>query len=118
VHVGGQIDWRLLPDPAGGFVDPFVGIGAGVFRFRSDDVNVVTGGDVVLRIPGELGSEFALSPTVGANFTLWKGLPFGIRGDIKDVVVFNREESDFTTGAIASRTTHNWVAEGGLSLSF
>jgi len=115
LHVGGELDWKFLPEPAGGVVDPFVGVGAGLFRIKTDAFNDsffdVSSGSTT-------SNKFALTPAIGANFTIQKGMSIGIRGDLRDVIIFSRDQTDFTTGNTKTTTSHNYVAEGGLSMTF
>ena len=115
LHVGGELDWKLLPEPAGGVVDPFIGVGAGLFRIKTDAFN---SGLLNFSSSSETSNKFALTPAIGANFTIQKGMSIGVRGDLRDVIIFSREQTDYNSGNKKTTTSHNYVAEGGLSFTF
>ena len=96
LHYGVQGDVALVPAPvARGFLDPFVSVGLGAFR---QSVNNPLGeGSIV-------NTDFALTPAVGTRVPLFSGISF--RGDLRAPIIFGES------------TTANFVAEGGLSLSF
>ena len=106
LHVGGQIDARIFGSPINGYVDPFVSLGAGLFRTKIDLGNINLGSGVVGSASGT-SNNFALSPAIGSNFTIQKGMSIGIRGDIRDVIIFD-----------SGNTANSVVFEGGLSFTF
>ena len=94
-HLGGQADFPIFAAPvASGYVDPFISLGLGGFRFSTDNE------------AGETVSEtnFALTPAIGALFPLTGAIKF--RGDIRDAIIFGDE------------TTNNFLFEGGISIGF
>ena len=94
-HVGGQADFPLFAAPvANGFLDPFVSLGAGLFRQSVD----VIGAD-------NSSNNFALTPAVGTLIPLTGAIKF--RGDIRDAIVFND-----------GNASNNWLFEGGISIGF
>jgi len=94
-HIGGQADFPLFAAPiANGYLDPFVSLGAGLFRSSID----VIGAD-------NTTNNFALTPAVGTLFPLTGAIKF--RGDIRDAIVFNDGDA-----------SNNWVFEGGISIGF
>lgn len=93
-NVGVQADVSLFPAPiANGFLDPFISLGAGAFRTSVD----VAGDDVS-------ETSFTIIPAAGTRIPLFGGI--GIRGDLRAPIVFGDD------------TRVNWLAEGGLSISF
>lgn len=97
LHSGAELDLHLVYNPLGGFVDPFLQVGVGRFRVRTEGV----------------GSEanFALSPGAGVRVPL-RGL-VELRVDARDIVVFGSG-----LGGGDERTTHNLEATAGLQLRF
>jgi hypothetical protein len=96
LHYGVQGDVALFPAPiARGYLDPFISVGAGIFRTSSE----FTGGEGNI-----VNSDFALTPAAGTRIPLFSGISF--RGDLRAPIIFGES------------TTVNFVAEGGLSLSF
>jgi len=95
-HFGGQAEVPLFAAPVGGgYLDPFVSLGAGMMRFATD-----------LEGPGDrTTTDFALTPGAGTLIPVFGAI--AIRGDIRDVIVFGEGE-----------TTNNFVLEGGLSIGF
>ena len=96
VHVGVATDFSLLPRPAGGHLDPFFGLGLGVFITSVEPV--LQGTDRVKR------SDLAVTPGVGLRVPFFNGI--GARGDVRAPLVFG------------ASTTANVVAEAGLYFSF
>lgn len=96
LHYGVQGDVALFPAPiARGYLDPFISVGAGGFRTSVN--NPLGEGNIV-------NTDFALTPAAGTRIPLFSGISF--RGDLRVPVIFGES------------TTVNFVAEGGLSLSF
>jgi hypothetical protein len=96
LHYGVQGDVALFPAPvARGFLDPFVSLGVG--GFRSSANNPLGEGSVV-------NTDFAITPAAGTRVPLFSGISF--RGDLRAPIIFGES------------TSVNFVAEGGLSLSF
>ena len=94
LHVGGQADFPLFATPvANGFLDPFVSLGAGVFRTSVSAVGV-----------DDSQTHFALTPAAGTLIPITGSI--AIRGDLRSVIIF------------ADNTTNNFVAEGGISIGF
>jgi len=96
LHYGVQGDVALFPAPvARGFLDPFISLGVGAFRTSSD----FTGGEGSV-----VNTDFAITPAAGTRIPFFSGISF--RGDLRAPIIFGES------------TTVNFVAEGGLSLSF
>lgn len=97
LHSGAELDLHFVHNPLGGFLDPFVLLGAGRFRTRLQGI-------------GE-EADLALSPGAGVRIPL-SGL-FELRADARDVIVFR-------TGVRGGgeRTTHNPELTAGLNLRF
>jgi len=94
LHVGGQADFPLFAAPVvNGFLDPFISLGAGLFRTSVD----VIGGD-------NSSNDFAFTPAIGTMIPITGAIKF--RGDIRDVIVFGDD------------TSNNLVLEGGISVGF
>ena len=90
-HAGGEGDFPLFNAPiAGGFLDPFVSLGAGVFHFGYDG--------------GGKSNDFALTPAAGTLIPITGSIK--LRGDIRDVIIFG------------DNTTNNLALEGGISIGF
>ncbi|MBV9881330.1 MAG: hypothetical protein JO180_12575 [Gemmatirosa sp.] len=98
IHVGAAIDVPFFRAPLGGVLDPFASVGLGVFH-TSRDVPNTTGGSGRLR-----RSDLALTPGVGTRIPFFNGI--GARADLRAPIVFGFQ------------TTANFVAEGGLYVSF
>lgn len=93
-HVGGQLDVPLFAAPvASGVLDPFVSLGAGLFRSSVD---------VIGRTDSR--NDFAFTPAVGTLVPVTGAIKF--RGDLRDVIVFGDDR------------TNNFVAEAGISVGF
>ena len=101
-HIGGQADFPLFAAPvANGFLDPFVSLGAGIFRATID--NDAFGGNVPSGFDAS-SNDFALTPAIGTLIPITGAIKF--RGDLRDVITFD------------NGTTNNFVAEGGISIGF
>jgi hypothetical protein len=96
-HFGVQGDVALFPAPvARGYLDPFISLGVGAFRTSVDNP---TGGEGRL-----VNTDLAITPAAGTRIPLFSGISF--RGDLRAPIIFG------------DNTSVNFVAEGGLSLSF
>jgi hypothetical protein len=94
-NLGVEVDVALFPTAiASGRLDPFVGLGAGVFRNKTEQ----PGGD-------ETTTDFTIIPSAGTRIPFFSGM--GFRGDLRLPIVF----SD-------GNTQLNFLAEGGLYVSF
>lgn len=93
-NFGVQADVALLPTPiARGLLDPFVSLGIGGFRTSVDDgTNDFS------------ETNLAITPAAGTRVPLLGGI--GFRGDLRAPIVFG------------SDTRVQWLAEGGLYVSF
>jgi hypothetical protein len=104
LHSGAELDLYFVHNPLGGFLDPFVQLGAGRFRIDAD------GAGSGLRTGRE--ANFALSPGAGVRIAR-RGL-VELRADARDVIVFGsnlvREGEE--------ETTHNLEFTAGLNLRF
>lgn len=97
VHYGAQHDAFFVNRPIGGFLDPFISVGAGAFRTKVQSVSK---------------THFALSPGGGIRIPFPNR--FELRGDARDAIVFNTR-----TGANGSkRTTHNLELMAALGITF
>lgn len=95
-HFGVQGDVALFPAPvARGYLDPFISLGLGGFRTSVD--NEAGEGRLV-------NTDLAITPAAGTRIPLFSGISF--RGDLRAPIIFGES------------TSVNFVAEGGLSLSF
>ena len=91
-NLGGQIDVALFPSPVGGgYLDPFISLGAGILRSDADNVGAST--------------DFAITPAAGTRIPFFSGI--GFRGDLRTPIVF----SDGDTRA-------HFLVEGGIYISF
>ncbi len=104
LHSGAELDLHFVHNPIGGFLDPFVSIGAGRFRIRRD---AASGAEIDREDAG-----FALSPGFGVRIPL-RGL-FELRADAQDVIVFGST----LQGGTGERTTHNPAVSAGVQLRF
>lgn len=94
-NLGVQLDVPLFATAiASGRLDPFVSLGAGVFRNKSEQ----PGGDVTT-------TDFTIIPAAGTRIPFFSGI--GFRGDLRAPIVF----SD-------GNTQLNFLAEGGIYVSF
>jgi hypothetical protein len=101
-HFGVQGDFPLFAAPTnGGWLDPFVSVGAGVFHTA---INRAVFGNSLPAGFNPTQNKFALTPAVGTLIPIAGQIKF--RGDLRDVVVFG------------DNTTQNFVAEGGISIGF
>jgi hypothetical protein len=95
-NLGVELDVPLLPTAiAGGRLDPFVSLGAGVLRSKSDQAS----GD------SRTTTDFTIIPAAGTRIPFFSGI--GFRGDLRLPIVF----SD-------GNTQLNFLAEGGVYVSF
>lgn len=97
LHTGAELDLHFVHNPLGGFLDPFLSVGAGRFRVRQDG--------------GGSEANFALSPGVGVRIPL-RGL-FELRADAQDVITFGS-----TLHGGGERTTHAPSVTVGVQLRF
>lgn len=105
-HYGGQLDQFLARRPLGGVIDPFISIGAGAYR-RSYTTPFLDG--TVLR---DATTRFALSPGGGVRIPIPNR--FELRGDVKDLIVFNSR----LPNEVTDKTRHNLLIQAGLGLTF
>jgi hypothetical protein len=99
LHAGAEVDASLFGAPiASGFLDPFVSIGAGFYRV-SADLPATTGSN-----DRRVRTDFALTPAAGTRVPFFNGI--GARGDLRLPIIFG------------NTTSVNFVAEGGLYVSF
>ncbi len=99
LHAGLESDVSLLARPLGGRLDPFFALALGLFR---------TSRESSLTTPGSRGrisrTDFAFTPAVGTRIPLVAGV--GLRGDLRTPII------------VGASTTFNFVAEGGLHVTF
>ena len=102
---GAEYDQYFFRRPLGGLIDPFLTIGGGGTSIRSERSPVF----------GRIGSSHTYgSLTPGGGLRLAVPNRFELRGDVKDLILFNTP-----TGASGSdRTTHNLLLQAGLGLTF
>ena len=104
VHYGGELDIHTTDVPYGGFLDPFITLGGGVFRTKTGVVNDFS-------LPAQTVNKFALTPGVGIRIPLLNHLQ--ARADARDVIVFSNPSgaASGTGGSSSSyrntRTTNN-----------
>jgi hypothetical protein len=104
LHYGAQIDQFFVRRPFAGFLDPFVSLGVGRFRYGFDPSIPIVGGSTE--------SHLSLSPGIGLRIPIPNRLE--IRGDVRDMFLLNgRTDIDGT-----QKTTSNLVIQGGLGLTF
>ena len=97
LHYGAQHDAFFVNRPLGGFIDPFVSVGAGGFRIKT----------------GTLAStNFSLSPGGGIRIPIPNRLQ--LRVDARDVMIFGSR----TGTAGAKRTSQNLELLGALGITF
>ncbi len=98
---GAEYDQFLMRRPIGGFIDPFISVGGAAYR-----VHTKAGATDSHRTYG------ALIPGAGLRIPIPNR--FELRGDVKDLMLFN--QSRHTDGT--SRRTNNLVVQGGLGITF
>lgn len=94
-HIGGEVDVSLLPTAINGVIDPFVSLGLGAFRASAP--SGISGTKLT-------STDLSLTPGAGIRIPFFSGI--GARGDLRLPVVFGNS------------TSVNFVAEGGIYLSF
>jgi len=99
LHVGVQTDASMLPRPFLGAVDPFISFGIGLFH--TSQASVIPTTSQAKRISR---TDFAFTPAVGTRHGVVNRA--GVRLDLRPPFVFGLS------------TTANFVAEGGLYVSF
>jgi hypothetical protein len=100
LHVGVQTDASVLPRPLAGVLDPFISFGIGLLH-TSQETLVATTTSQGHRITR---TDFAFTPAVGTRLGVVNRV--GARVDLRAPFVFG------------ASTTANFVAEGGLYVSF
>jgi hypothetical protein len=98
LHVGVETIMPFLARPAGGHLDPFASFGLGIFRTSSENQLTTTGAGRINR------SDLAFTPALGTRIALFDGI--GARADLRAPLLFG------------PAITANFVAEGGLYVSF
>lgn len=94
-NLGVELDVPLLPTAiAGGRLDPFVSLGAGVLRSKAE----AAGRSVT-------STDFAITPAAGTRIPFFSGI--GFRGDLRLPIVFSDGD-----------TRLHFLAEGGIYVSF
>jgi len=97
LHIGVETDIPFVARPIGGHLDPFFGFGIGAFR--TSRPNALAGGPKRIT-----RTDLAFTPALGTRIPFFSGI--GARGDVRMPLVFGMS------------TTANFVAEGGLYVSF
>ncbi|MEO5816685.1 MAG: hypothetical protein ABIT20_15535 [Gemmatimonadaceae bacterium] len=102
---GAEYDQFFTRRPLGGFIEPFLLVGGGGVRVRSERSPVF----------GRIGDALTYGSMV-AGGGLRIALPnrFELRGDAKDLIIFNTKTG--TNGS--SRTTNNLQLQAGLGITF
>ena len=99
IHFGAEYDQFLVRRPLGGVIDPFLAVGGGRMQFSD---------------AGNKQSYWTLTPGGGIRLPIPNR--FELRGDVKDLILFNRP---FPSGiGSTERTTHNLLLQAGLGLTF
>ncbi|MGZ8494121.1 MAG: hypothetical protein ACXWZS_18095 [Gemmatirosa sp.] len=94
-NLGVQLDVPLFPTAiASGRLDPFLSLGAGVMRIKTEQ----PGGD-------QTTTDFTIIPAAGTRIPFFSGI--GFRGDLRAPIVF-----------ADGNTQLNFLAEGGIYVSF
>lgn len=104
-HYGAQFDIFPAHRPAGGFIDPFVSVGAGAFKLSTFGPR--SGAEPDPR------THLSLVPGIGLRVPIPNR--FELRGELRDAVVFG--------GAVGAspgdrRTTNNLEVQAGLGVTF
>ena len=97
LHYGAQHDAFFVNRPLGGFIDPFVSVGAGGLRTKSGTLAT---------------TKFALSPGGGIRIPIPNRLQ--LRFDARDMMIFGSR----TGPAGAKRTSQNLELLGALGITF
>ena len=99
LHYGAEYNQFLVRRPLGGFIDPFLAVGGGRIQFKD-----------------ALSKESYWTLTPGGGIRVPIPNRFELRGDVKDLILFNRP---FQSGiGSTERTTHNLLLQAGLGLTF
>lgn len=99
VHYGGELDIHTTDVPYGGFIDPFITLGAGVMRTKTGAVNDFS-------LPAQKVNKFALTPGVGIRIPLLNHLQ--ARADARDVIVFS-DPNGFASSASSYSSTPGYT---------
>lgn len=108
---GGELDIFPTERPYGGFIDPFISLGAGALRINNRQSSSVNGSNLADIKAGNT-TRFAFSPGVGVRVPAFSRVQ--LRFDAKDVIVFSRDAR--TSGN--QRTSHTLDFQGGLGIEF
>lgn len=103
---GAEYDQYFVRRPLGGLVDPFLVVGGGGVRIRSEQSTLFAS------VPGQTSSYGSVFGGGGLRLALPNR--FELRGDAKDLVIFGTP----TGSAGTNRTTNNLVIEAGLGITF
>lgn len=98
LHYGAEADIFFVNRPLGGVLDPFISVGGGAFRTKDTNAN-------------QSETRFAFSPGAGIRIPLSNR--FQIRGDAKDVILFNVP----ITGT-EKKTLNNYEFTAALGITF
>lgn len=96
LHYGAEYDQFFVRRPLGGLIDPFLTIGGGRYKVKSSTFKE---------------SYWTLTPGGGVRIPLPNR--FELRGDVKDLILFNQPTGPTTTGR-----TNNLLLQAGLGLTF
>jgi len=96
LHYGAEYDQFFVRRPLGGFIDPFLTIGGGRYKVKSS---------------GFKESYWTLTPGGGVRIPIPNR--FELRGDVKDLILFNQP-----TGATTTGRTNNLLLQAGLGITF
>jgi len=96
LHYGVQHDAFFFRRPLGGIIDPFLSVGAGVFRISAGDIS---------------DNQFALP--VGGGIRIPVPNRFQLRVDVRDAILFGREDAEGKKS-----TAHNLEIQAALGITF
>ena len=101
-HLGVHAEVTPFAAPLFGRVEPVLGLGGGALTTRPDRVRIL--GQSRFAMGDARATALTLTPTIGANVGLWRGL--GVRIEGADVATFR------------SGTLHNFQLAAGVTLPF
>ena len=97
LHYGAEYDQFLVRRPLAGFLDPFLTVGGGRYRLSSG---------------GTHQTYWTFTPGGGIRIPMPNR--FELRGDVKDLMIFNRPSRTNNS----KRTTNNLLLQAGLGITF
>ena len=100
LHYGAEYDQFFVRRPLGGIIDPFLTIGGGRYRVKYDAAGVTY-----------KNTNWSLLPGGGVRIPIPNR--FELRGDVKDLILFNQPTGLTTTGR-----TNNLLLQAALGITF